>query len=104
MHGNTPIKLKNPNSERISLVCYLREKMLELGSKEYEDCRYEFVESRRLNSNHPLHRPLWNGVSAGMWEDKEWYNYLETRLGRDIVAKYHPEAYSAPSSLEDLFN
>jgi len=104
MHGNTPIKLKHPNSERISLVCYLREKMLELGSKEYEDCRYEFVESRRLNSNHPLHRPLWNGVSAGMWEDKEWYNYLESRLGRDIVAKYHPEAYSAPSSLEDLFN
>jgi len=104
IHGNTPIKLKNPSAERISLVCYFRENMLELGSKEYEDCRFNFVESRRLNHEHPLWKPLWNGVSANMWEDKEWYNYLEARLGRDIVTKYHPGAYSVSSSLEDLFN
>jgi len=104
IHGNTPIVLKDPNAERISLVCYFRDNMLNLGSKEYEDCRFNFVESRRLNQEHPLWRPLWNGVSASMFDNKEWYNYLEARLGRDIVAKYHPEAYSEASSLEDLFN
>jgi len=103
IHGNTPIVLKDPNAERISLVYYFSENMLDLGSKDYEDCRFNFVESRRLNQEHPLWRPLWNGVSAGMWENKEWYNYLEAHLGGDIVTKYHPEAHSVPSSLEDLF-
>jgi len=46
MHGNTPIVCEE-GSERISLVCYFREKMLELGSWEYENCRYDFVEQRR---------------------------------------------------------
>ncbi len=107
MHGNTPIVCEE-GSERISLVCYFREKMLELGSKEYEDCRYDFVESRRLNKDHPGHkledgtdRHLWNGVSPAMWESDEWYQYCESKLGRAELLKYHPEAEK--NSLEEFF-
>jgi len=79
LHGNTPIVLDDPSAERISLVCYFREKMTELGDFEYETLRYQFVESRRLNKEHPGHegRHLWNGISEGMWESDEWYKYAE---------------------------
>jgi len=102
MHGNTPIVLGDEEAERISLVCYFREKMLELGSKEYEDTRYDFVEHRKNDKEHPEQRPLWNGVSAGMWESKEWYDFCEKKLGRDELLKYHPEA-AAQQSLEEFF-
>lgn len=100
IHGNTPIVCEE-GSERISLVCYFRENMLELGSKEYEDCRYDYVESRRLNKEHPLWKKLWNGVSPGMWEEKEWYDYLSNKLGEEVLAKYHPNAVNA--DLEEFF-
>jgi hypothetical protein len=109
MHGNTPIVLGSEESERISLVCYFREKMLELGSKAYEDCRFDFVESRRTNKEHPGHknedgseRHLWNGVSAGMWESEEWYRFCEDKLGYEELLKYHPEA-QPQQSLEGFF-
>ena len=101
IHGNTPIETYD-DGERISLVCYLREKMLELGSYEYENLRFEFVEHRRKNKEHPLQRKLWNGVSEGMWETEEWYSYLEAVGGREMLDKYHPEARNI-SSLEALF-
>jgi len=100
MHGNTPIECAE-GSERVSLVVYFREKMLELGSKEYEDCRYNFVESRRLDKEHPEQRKLWNGISPGMWDSQEWYDYLESKLGRDELLKYHPAANAG--SLEEFF-
>jgi hypothetical protein len=102
MHGNTQIELLDEEAERISLVVYFREKMLELGSKEYEDCRYDFVEHRKNDKEHPEQRQLWNGVSAGMWESKEWYDFCENKLGRDEMIKYHPEAV-AQQSLEEFF-
>jgi hypothetical protein len=102
MHGNTQIELLDEEAERISLVVYFREKMLELGSKEYEDTRYEFVEHRKNDKEHPEQRPLWNGVSAGMWESKEWYDFCESKLGRDELLKYHPEA-KEQQSLEEFF-
>ena len=102
IHGNTPIVLGNESAERISLVCYFREKMLELGSFEYETTREQYVEDRRKNKEHHLHRPLWNGVSPGMWSDKEWYDYLEAKMGIDTVKTYHPEGFTA--SLEDFFS
>ena len=102
MHGNTPIVLGDEEAERVSLVCYFREKMLELGSKEYEDTRYDFVEHRKNDKEHPEQRPLWNGVSAGMWESKEWYDFCEKQLGRDELLKYHPEA-AGQQSLEEFF-
>jgi hypothetical protein len=104
IHGNTPIELQDEVAERISLVCYLREKMLELGSKEYEDHRFNYVESRRKNKEHPLQRRLWNGISEGMWEEQEWYDYLEKHGGKGMVEKYHPKAYEKISTLEDLFS
>jgi Oxygenase domain of the 2OGFeDO superfamily len=101
MHGNTPIVCEE-GSERISLVCYFREKMLELGSWEYENCRYEFVESRRKNPEHPLQRKLWNGVSEGMWTSDEWYEYCRDKLGEQELLKYHPEAQKS-GSLDEFF-
>jgi len=103
MHGNTPIVMEDDVAERISLVCYLRENMLQLGSKEYEDHRFNYVESRRKNKEHKLQRRLWNGISEGMWSEQEWYDYLEKNGGRDMVEKYHQEAYEKESTLEDLF-
>lgn len=102
MHGNTPIVLNDPEAERVSLVCYFRENMLQLGSKEYEECRFNFVESRRLNKEHPEWRHLWNGVSSGMWESDEWYEFCERELGLDALHKYHPESVKG-NSLEGFF-
>lgn len=102
LHGNTPIVCHDEEAERISLVCYFREKMLELGSKEYEDCRHDFVEDRRLNKEHPEHRHLWNGVSPGMWESQEWYDYCTDKLGAETLQKYHPDSVKA-NSLEGFF-
>lgn len=73
IHGNTPI---SGEGERISVVCYMREKMADCKTKAYEDARYNFVEHRRVNKSHPLWRDKWNGVSAGMWETAEWRDYL----------------------------
>jgi hypothetical protein len=101
MHGNTPIVLGDDQAERISLVCYFREKMMELGSWEYEQARYEYVESRRLNKEHKLWRPLWNGVSEGMWEEKEWYRFCEEKVGTEELNKMHPKANAG--SLEEFF-
>lgn len=77
IHGNTEIKLNHEKAERISLVCYFREAMLELKSWEYENLRKQYVDERRMNKNHKLWRPLWNGVSPEMWENLEWLEYLE---------------------------
>ena len=103
MHGNTQIELLDEEAERISLVVYFREKMLELGSKEYEDTRYDFVEHRKNDKEHPEQRPLWNGVSAGMWNSKEWYDYCESKLGRDELIKYHPEVAESYDHVKEFF-
>lgn len=101
IHGNTEIKLNNPDAERISIVCYFREKMLELGSFEYEKTREQYVEDRRKNKDHPCQRPLWNGITPGMWDESEWYEYLRSRLGDDTLRQYHPDAFA--SSLDSFF-
>jgi hypothetical protein len=103
IHCNTPMVMHDEEAERISLVCYLREKMLELGSKDYEEHRFQFVEFRRKNKEHPMQRKLWNGVSEGMWFSQEWYDYLERFGSREMLDKYHPEAYNKDSTLENLF-
>jgi hypothetical protein len=90
IHGNTPIILDEEGAERYSVVCYFRENILELGPKEYEDYRFNFVESRRLNKEHELHRPLWNGISPGMWDSQEWKEYLlQQQNGEDYLKKFH---------------
>ena len=102
MHGNTPIVCEE-GSERISLVVYFREKMLELGSKQYEDCRYAFIESRRTNKDHPLQRKLWNGVSPGCFETDDWKDYLVANLGAEKAKKYEPELMAEKNSLDEPF-
>lgn len=118
IHGNTPIVCED-GSERISLVCYLREGMLNLGCKEYEDYRYEFVESRRKNKEHPLQRNLWNGISPNCFSDnpdpkqdfeaaREWYQFLKDKPNGDkYLNKHHAhlvERFEKSVSLEDFFS
>jgi hypothetical protein len=98
IHGNTDIHLNHEKAERISVVCYFREKMLELQSWEYELLRKRFVDERRLNKDHPLWRPLWNGVSAGMWEEQEWYDYMKSH------GVENPYKKEKKATLEDFFS
>jgi hypothetical protein len=74
IHAND--ELIGDDNDRMTIVAYFREKMVTLKSWEYENLRKQFVDERRLNKAHPLQRPLWNGVSAGMWESEEWADYL----------------------------
>jgi hypothetical protein len=109
IHGNTPITLNHENAERISIVCYFREKMLELKSFEYEALRKQFVDERRLNKNHPLQRPLWNGVSPGCMADdsKEWYDYILKYYDENFVKENQYklwETFNNKSNLESFFS
>ena len=106
IHANTPIEAPESGDEdflRMSLVFYFREDMDKLGSWEYESLRKQFVNDRKVNEAHELWRPFWNGVSPSMWSQQEWYNYLEERGGRQMVERYHPEAYATANSLEAFF-
>lgn len=107
IHGNTPIEPPETSEKdflRMSLVFYFREDMLKLGSWEYERTRREYVDDRRLNPSHPLWRKHWNGVSPNMWYEKEWYDYLSSKLGEEVLKKYHPESVKTKSSgLEGFF-
>lgn len=107
IHGNTPILPPEGNEEdllRMSLVFYFREDMLKLGSWDYEHTRRAFVDDRRKNQDHPHWREYWNGVSSGMWEEQEWYDYLTQKMGEETTMKYHPEAFEEKSSLESFFS
>lgn len=101
IHGNTEITGDDPM--RISLVCYAREKMAELGSYEYETLRRNFVDTRRKDESHELHRPLWNGVSEGMWSSEEWYDFVRANGDESMLSTYHPEALVEQSTLEEFF-
>jgi hypothetical protein len=101
IHGNTPIS-GGENFERISLVCYFRENMMELGSMRYENLRHQFVESRRTNPKHPDWHEGFNGVSPNMWTSDEWKQYIMEQGSVDMIDKYHPE-FKGSSTLEDLF-
>ncbi|MEK9697097.1 MAG: hypothetical protein VW270_15150, partial [Candidatus Poseidoniales archaeon] len=83
IHGNTeiipPAGMDIEDMERVSLVSYMRDGMVELKSKEYEDARYDYVMERSHNRDHKLWRDRWNGVSPGMWEEDEWLEFLTAR-------------------------
>jgi len=105
IHGNTPIEPPQTGEKdflRMSLVFYFREDMKELKSWEYERTRREYVDDRRLNPSHPLWRKHWNGVSPNMWKEQEWYDYLSSKLGEEVLQKYHPETKKR-NSLEGFF-
>ena len=92
IHGNDA--LIGDDNDRMTIVAYFREKMTDLKSWDYEQLRKQYIEERRMNKDHPLQRPLWNGVSAGMWDGmimdektkkmiynelihKEWLDYMK---------------------------
>jgi hypothetical protein len=111
IHGNTelfpPEGKTLEEMERISIVCYFRENMKELGSYEYEMARKDFVETRRLNSDHSMWFKGWNGVSPFMFETPEWKQFLETKYNQQCnewLTKYHPKLLTNTKiSLEDFF-
>jgi hypothetical protein len=107
IHGNTPIESPESGEDdllRMSLIFYYRENMKSLGSWEYESTRRQFVSDRSRDNEHPLWWSRWNGVSPGMWDQKEWYDYLEGKMGKDTVVEYHPEANKEVGSLEDFLS
>lgn len=75
IHGNT--EFEGNDNDRVSIVAYFREKMLDLKSWKYENLRKQFVEERRKDPNHKYQRHLWNGVSPNMWSSDEWGDYLK---------------------------
>lgn len=106
IHGNTPIHAPESGEDdflRMSLVFYFREDMQTLGSWEYEATRRQFVDDRRTDESHKHWRPFWNGVSSGMWDEQEWYDYLEAKMGKETVEEYHPDAFKEESSLDSFF-
>lgn len=87
LHGNTELVKTDPLAERITIVLYFREKMLNCESKLIEDLRYKFIESRRTNTEHPLWRERWNGVSEGCFFSEEWIEFLLAHGMNDYVAE-----------------
>ena len=77
IHTNTSFHGNMADMDRLSIVAYFRENMLELKSYEYESLRRQFVEERRLDPNHKLYHERWNGISPGMWSSREWAEYLD---------------------------
>ena len=95
IHGND--ELNGDDNDRMTIVAYFREKMVDLKSWDYEMLRKQYVEERRQNKDHKLHRTLWNGVSPNMWEDQEWYDYMVKHNMENPYAK------ASSASLEDFF-
>lgn len=75
IHGND--ELIGDDNDRMTIVAYFREKMTELKSWDYEQLRKQYVDERHSNKNHKFWRPMWNGVSPGMWEEQEWFDYMK---------------------------
>jgi hypothetical protein len=89
IHGND--ELLGDDNDRMTIVAYFREKMVELGPWNYEQLRKQYVEERRMNKEHKHWRYLWNGVSPNMWNEQEWYDYMKAHNMSDPYAK-KPEA------------
>lgn len=94
IHGND--ELIGDDNDRMTIVAYFREKMMELKSWEYENLRKEYVEYRRLNENHFLWRKGWNGISPSMWDEQEWLDYMKSNNMENPYPKQN-------TSLESFF-
>lgn len=98
IHGNLPFV--GEDNDRISVVAYFREDMLQLKSFEYEQLRKQFITERAANKKHPDWKPLWNGVSPGVWSSEEWKQYLikNNMKDEDGIVEVNKQ------SLESFFN
>jgi len=85
IHANDA--LIGDDNDRMTIVAYFREKMVELKSWDYEQLRKKYIDDRRQNKDHKFHRPLWNGVSTNMWQDQEWFDYMEKNNMKDPYKK-----------------
>lgn len=96
IHGN--LSLEGDDNDRLSLVAYFREDMLQLKSFEYEQLRKQFVVENSKNKNHPYYRPLFNGVYPDCFKSKEWADYLAAHgmVDEDGIV-------NEKSTLEDFF-
>ena len=94
IHSNT--EPEGEDNDRLTIVAYFREKMVNLKSWDYECLRRQFVDERRLNKDHPLQRTLWNGVSPNLWKEDEWKDYLSAHNMTD-------EDGVLGNTLEDFF-
>lgn len=94
IHGND--ELIGDDNDRMTIVAYFREKMVELKSWDYEQLRKQYIEERRANKDHKYYRPLWNGVSPSMWDEQEWFDYMKKHNMPDPYAK-------TTSSLDSFF-
>ena len=95
IHGNDA--LIGDDNDRMTIVAYFREKMVDLKSWEYEFLRKQYIHDRHLNKDHKYYRPQWNGVSPNMWEDQEWFDYMKSHNIADPYLKKE-------ASLEDFFS
>lgn len=103
LHGNTEISSKTGLHERITVVLYFREKMLNCESKIIEDLRFKFIETRRKNTEHPEWRPLWNGVSPSCFMSEEWIEFLLAHGMNEYVQKTFGSRIEERVSLDDFF-
>jgi len=87
IHGNVPLISSDEGFERISVVMYFRSSMINCSSVEQENLRRKFVYTRKDNKDHEEWHEGWNGVSAGMWETKEWSDYLSNNGFAEEAAK-----------------
>jgi hypothetical protein len=76
--------------------------MADCRSKTYEDTRYNFIESRRKNKNHPLWHERWNGVSAGWEYTEEWYKYLVDNGLHEFAAEIEEKIYGRKAGVLDI--
>jgi hypothetical protein len=94
IHGNDA--LVGDNNDRMTLVAYFREKMLDLKSWDYENLRKQYIFERHNDRNHKYYRPLWNGVNPDMWLEQEWYDYMKKHNMKD------PYVVEKKMTLEDI--
>ena len=66
IHENTAINNDDPESQRLSLVCYAREDLAFAGTLEFEQLRCVFVTDFKKY--------------ARMWESKKWFDYLHLNI------------------------
>jgi len=80
IHGNTAMKPKSPDAERVSLVFYSRERMTLLEGLDCEECRKDFMQycGKNLQEKGTGHS-TWNGVWSGQWTSQEWLDYREQK-------------------------
>lgn len=101
VHGNGPLRCYADKNgvmgERVSIVAYFRQDMLQLGSVEYEELRHAYVDQCKAD------KMSWNGVWLGMWESESWKQFALPRMDRATLVKHQPQLFTEHAVLDSLF-